>query len=71
MIAEPKLAIDGWFGNVFAIVFSVAYVVESINASFNIFVYYKVSSRYRMVVRNMLCIDKSDEVSKVSKKKAT
>jgi hypothetical protein len=55
MIVVPKLSIDGQYGNVFAVVFSIALLPESINASFHIFIYYKVSSRYRQAFRETFC----------------
>lgn len=51
LIAVPTACRDGIFGNVYRILFSFAYILESINASFNIFSYYKVSSRYRQICR--------------------
>lgn len=68
MIVVPKLSIDGTFGNMFAIVFSFAYILESINASFNIFIYYRVSSRYRQVFREAFCRPWDMEDNKGDKK---
>lgn len=57
MIVVPKLSIDGTYGNMFGIVFSFAYILESINASFNIFIYYNMSSRYRQIFRQTFCLE--------------
>lgn len=71
MVIEPKLSVDGTYGNMFAILFSFAYILESINASINIFVYYKVSSRYKAVFRQTFCKNKQQKTTLVSKNTAS
>ncbi|BFZ17050.1 hypothetical protein BsWGS_20089 [Bradybaena similaris] len=53
MIVEKELSIYGDHKNVFGVVLSIAYIMESIHVSMNFIIYYKMSSRYRAIVRNM------------------
>uniref|UniRef100_A0A2C9LX96 G-protein coupled receptors family 1 profile domain-containing protein n=1 Tax=Biomphalaria glabrata TaxID=6526 RepID=A0A2C9LX96_BIOGL len=54
MTAEPDLSINGKYHNMFFVVFSFGYILESTNSAMNIFIYYKMSSRYRQVFREVI-----------------
>lgn len=56
MIVEKEFSIYGKHKNVFGVVFSIAAIMESINVSINCIIYYKMSSRYRAIIRNMFCV---------------
>lgn len=56
MIIEGEFSIYGDHQNIFGVVFSIAYIMESINVSTTFVIYYKMSSRYRTIVRNMFCL---------------
>ncbi|XP_059169398.1 allatostatin-A receptor-like [Physella acuta] len=55
MTVEPELAINGKYHNMFFVVFSFGYILESTNSAINIFIYYRMSSRYRQVFRQIFC----------------
>lgn len=59
MLALPELSMEGIFINTLIVIFSVGFVLESTNSAMNIFIYYKLSTRYRTVFRQViLCKDK-------------
>ncbi|XP_005100342.2 allatostatin-A receptor [Aplysia californica] len=43
------LSIDGRYHNLYFVLFSFAYILESTNSAVNIFIYYEMSSKYRSV----------------------
>ncbi|XP_035828061.1 uncharacterized protein LOC101850033 [Aplysia californica] len=47
MAREPEFSIDGQYRNIFFVVFSFCFILESINSSVNIFVYYNMSTKYK------------------------
>ncbi|XP_005100339.1 allatostatin-A receptor-like [Aplysia californica] len=49
MTVEPELSVDGQYRNLFFILFSFGYILESTNSALNIFIYYEMSSKYRTV----------------------
>ncbi|XP_005100340.1 allatostatin-A receptor-like [Aplysia californica] len=49
MTVEPELSIDGQYRNLFFILFSFGFILESTNSALNIFIYYEMSSKYRTV----------------------
>lgn len=56
MIIEPEFSLNGKYGNLFLCVASIGFTLESTNSATSIFVYYKMSSRYRKVFRRLfLC----------------
>ncbi|XP_012945941.1 somatostatin receptor type 2-like [Aplysia californica] len=44
---EPELSVIGRYANMNWVLFSTAFVIESLNSSVNIFVYYRMSSKYK------------------------
>lgn len=58
MLLEPELSIDGKYRNMILVLIGVGIILESINSSVNIFVYYHMSSRYRAIFRQLFCKDK-------------
>ncbi|XP_005111723.1 adenosine receptor A1-like [Aplysia californica] len=49
MVIDPSFRIGGVYGNVFLVLWSSSYLTETVNSSVNIFVYLKMSSKYRAV----------------------
>lgn len=47
MSMVPGLSIDGKYRNILTVLGGLGFVLESINASMNIFIYYHMSSKYR------------------------
>lgn len=54
ILAVPQLAVDGKYVNVLIAVGGVAVVLESTNSSINIFIYYRMSSRYRAAFNRII-----------------
>jgi hypothetical protein len=46
---EPEMSLNGKYFNIAVVIGSFAYIMESINSSMNIFIYYSMSSRYRYI----------------------
>lgn len=59
MSMYPSFAIDGDNRNILILVGGLGLVMESINSSMNIFVYYHMSSRFREVFHGLSCYAKS------------
>lgn len=55
MTVEPEFCISGKYHNMYIIVFSFGYILESANSGMNIFIYYKMSSRFRATFRELFC----------------
>ncbi|CAL1541310.1 unnamed protein product, partial [Lymnaea stagnalis] len=53
MTVEPGLSIDGKYHNMFFVVFSFGYILETTNSALNIFIYYNMSTKYRDVFRQL------------------
>ncbi|XP_005100341.1 allatostatin-A receptor-like [Aplysia californica] len=49
MIVEPEFSVDGQYRNLFFILCSFGYILESTNSALNILIYYEMSSKYRTV----------------------
>ncbi|CAG5124061.1 unnamed protein product, partial [Candidula unifasciata] len=47
MTLEPELSIGGRYMNVLIMIMGLGFVLESINSSMNIFIYYQMSSKFR------------------------
>ncbi|CAG5119000.1 unnamed protein product, partial [Candidula unifasciata] len=54
-LVVPDISILGSYRNLNGVLISFAYMLETINASFNIFIYYNMSSRYREAFRLFIC----------------
>lgn len=57
MTLEVELSVDGRYRNLFLVVSGVAFTLESTNSSMNIFIYYYMSSKYRVTFRQLFCKD--------------
>ncbi|XP_059149815.1 tachykinin-like peptides receptor 86C [Physella acuta] len=57
MIVEPELSITGGYRNIFFIVSSFSFILESTNSSLNIFIYYSMSSKFKAEFNKMFCIE--------------
>lgn len=53
VILEPEVSIEGRYRNLFILLCGIAFCLESINSSANIFIYYHMSTRYRLVFRQL------------------
>lgn len=53
MLLEPQFAIDGKFKSIFLVMFGFCFTLESTNSTMNIFIYYRMSSRYKTVFRQL------------------
>lgn len=56
MSLDSKFAFDGKYRNVVVLLGGTGFVLESINSSVNIFIYYGMSSRYRNTFRQLFCL---------------
>lgn len=54
MCLEPEFSLTGQHRNMLIVFGGVGLVLESINSSVNIFIYYSMSNNYRVVLRKML-----------------
>lgn len=66
MALEPQLAINGLYKNTLIVTFGIGAMMETINASVNIFIYYKMSSKYRATFVNIFGQGKARLLSKTS-----
>lgn len=53
VILEPEVSIEGRYRNLFILLCGIAFCLESTNSSANIFIYYHMSTRYRLVFRQL------------------
>lgn len=53
---DPRFSIGGTFMNMLLLIGGLGFVLESINSSVNIFVYYQMSSKYRDVFHECFCL---------------
>ncbi|KAH9519147.1 hypothetical protein Btru_074842 [Bulinus truncatus] len=53
MIVVPELSITGKYRNIFFIISSFSFILESTNSSLNIFIYYSMSSKYKAMFNRM------------------
>jgi hypothetical protein len=51
----PEYNIDAELQNTFFVTWSIAFVLESFNSSVNIFVYYNMSSKFKVTFKHLLC----------------
>ncbi|XP_012941105.1 adenosine receptor A1 [Aplysia californica] len=49
MVIDPSFRIDGVYRNIYLVVWTSSFLTETVNSSVNIFVYMKMSSKYRAV----------------------
>lgn len=56
MSFEPKLSLQGDYRNTVILISGVGFILESINSSMNIFIYYHMSSKYRNTLRDVFCL---------------
>ncbi|XP_012945444.1 probable G-protein coupled receptor 139 [Aplysia californica] len=49
MVIDPSFRIDGVYGNLYFVIWCSSFLTETVNSSVNIFVYLKMSSKYRIV----------------------
>lgn len=61
MALEPDLSLDGKYRHLIIILGGIGTVLESINSSMNIFIYYHMSSKYRSVLRQLFHL--KDEIN--------
>lgn len=54
MLIDKEFSIIGKKRNVFICVFSVCFLLESINSAMNIFIYYYMSTKYRNMLQKMI-----------------
>lgn len=55
MTLEPRLSLDGDYRNTLIVVGGCILVIDSVNSSANIFIYYYMSSKYKDIFRQMFC----------------
>lgn len=55
MAYDPQFSFSGDFKNMFFVVWSVSFVLETINSSVNIFIYFKMSSKFRVTFLATFC----------------
>lgn len=55
-ICEPEFSVGGRFYNMYYIMWSFALLLENINSSVNIFLYFKMSTKYRHIFRQLFSI---------------
>jgi hypothetical protein len=55
LVFEPGLYFNDKCINIGITIGGISFLFESINASANIFIYYRMSSKYRVVLHNFLC----------------
>lgn len=60
MTLTPEFSIDGKYKNIFIVVFGLSFILESTNSAVNIFIYYRMSSKYRTVFRKLFGFDKEE-----------
>lgn len=63
---EPELSVDGKYFQLLFLAGGFALLVESVNSSVNIVIYYHMSSKYRTVLREMFGLEGEDLTKKVS-----
>lgn len=63
MSVMPELSIVGKHRNIVITVGGLAVILESINSSMNIFIYYKMSTKYRNVLLSLFCGEKTKTAS--------
>lgn len=56
MTIEPRIEMYGQYSNTFVVIFGISFVLESINSSVNIFIYYNMSSKFRVNFRQLFCL---------------
>lgn len=56
MCLDPELTVVGKHRNFLIVFGGTGLVLESLNSSVNIFIYYSMSNNYRVVLRRMLCL---------------
>lgn len=52
---EPSITVGGKYVNIGIIVFGISILLESVNSSVNIFIYYCMSTKYRETFRAIFC----------------
>lgn len=52
---EPKIDMYGQYSNTFIVIFGISFLLESINSSVNIFIYYTMSSKFRANFIDLFC----------------
>ncbi|GFR82997.1 chemosensory receptor A [Elysia marginata] len=52
---------DPYLGNLAAVCFTAAYPFQSISSAVNIFVYYKMSTKYRETLNQLFCLNKENQ----------
>lgn len=55
IVSIPNFSVSGSFRNFNAALISFSYILESVNASFSILIYYSTSSKYRRSFRQCFC----------------
>ncbi|BFZ07874.1 hypothetical protein BsWGS_10913 [Bradybaena similaris] len=56
VLLVPDLAIDGRFRNILIVVGGICFILESVNSSVNIFIYYHMSTKFRTIFRQLFCM---------------
>lgn len=52
---EPEISLEGKFRNIGAIMAAIGQVLESVNSSMNIFIYFHMSSKYKKTLKRLVC----------------
>lgn len=52
---EPSLTITGKYINIATVIIGLGFILESVNSSVNIFIYYTMSSKFRVTYRALFC----------------
>lgn len=58
MVLEPELSIYGKHRNLLILIAGLGFLLESINSSVNIFIYYTMSSKYRVVFQQIFFVSR-------------
>lgn len=61
ILLKPELRVDGNYKNTTIVFIGIGFLLESTNSSSNIFIYYKMSSKYRVVFRRLFSLNPRDK----------
>lgn len=61
MTLAPEFSIDGKYRHLFMMMFGLCFTLESTNSSMNIFIYYRMSSRYKSAFRQLFRLSNNGE----------
>ncbi|CAL1529998.1 unnamed protein product [Lymnaea stagnalis] len=61
MAREPEFRLTGYYSNINIVVVSISFILEAVNGSVNIIVYYKMSTRFRICFLALFNIETSEK----------